>query len=296
MINLELYRIFLVVAEFKNITKASEYLRISQPAITKHIHHLEEQLGTALFIRTKKGVVLNEYGEKLFLKVRQAMILLEEGEREISEYKLLDKGTIKIGTSTSLTKKYLLKKIDEFHQLFPNIVINIYTDPTKVLIEELKKGIIDMLICKFPKEVDYDLDYIKLGETKYIFAANDKYSNLFSREVSIEEIVKYPLLLQKTPSNSRASVDRYLKESHLKVEPRMNIASSNLLIDFLTIGYGVGYVTKLYVEDELKQNKLHEINVVPQTEVIPFGAILIKNNIMSSHCKKFIEYLKENNR
>ena len=61
MINLELYKIFYVVAEAKNITKASEKLNISQPAVTKHIKNLESQLKTPLFIRTKKGVVLNEY-------------------------------------------------------------------------------------------------------------------------------------------------------------------------------------------------------------------------------------------
>ena len=60
MINLELYRIFYVVAETKNITKASEILNISQPAVTKHIKNLEDQLGNPLFIRTKKGVILND--------------------------------------------------------------------------------------------------------------------------------------------------------------------------------------------------------------------------------------------
>ena len=59
MINLELYKIFFVVSEEGNITKASEKLSISQPAVTKHIKNLEDQLGNPLFIRTKKGVVLN---------------------------------------------------------------------------------------------------------------------------------------------------------------------------------------------------------------------------------------------
>ncbi len=67
MINLELYRIFYVVAESGNITKASKKLCISQPAVTKQIKNLESQLNTPLFIRTKKGVILNECGQKIFL-------------------------------------------------------------------------------------------------------------------------------------------------------------------------------------------------------------------------------------
>ncbi len=292
MINLELYRIFYVVAETKNITKASEILNISQPAVTKHIKNLESELGNPLFIRTKKGVILNEYGEKIFLNVKQALNLLSESEKEISKYKSLNKGTIKIGISTTLARKYLLKYIKKFHETYPNIVIDIYTDATKDLIKQLKNGVIDIIISKFPQNRDNDLNYIYLGKTKYIFVANEEYSFLSDETIQIKKLVNYPLLLQKTPSNSRDNIEKYLKENNINIEPKMNIASSNLLVDFIRLGYGIGYVTKLYVEEELKENKLFEIKVVPDTDEISFGIILLKNNVMTSHCKKFIDYLK----
>lgn len=294
MINLELYRIFFVVANAKNITKASEILNISQPAVTKHIKNLEDALGNPLFIRTKKGVVLNEYGEKIYLNVKQALTLLDESEKEISEYKNINKGTIKIGISTTLARKYLLKYIDKFHELYPNIIIEINTDTTKDLLVKLKNGVIDIIISKFPKNIDLDLEYIKLGSTKYIFACNNDYKELLDREVSVKELINYPILLQKSPSNSRESVDRYSKENNINLEPKMNIASSNLLIDFVSIGYGVGYVTKLYVDEELKNKKLYEINIKPKTENINYGIIVLKNNILTSHCNKFIKYLRLN--
>ena len=294
MVNLELFRIFYIVANCGNITKASEKLNISQPAVTKHIKTLEDQLGAPLFIRTKRGVILNEYGEKIYLKVKQALILLDESEKEISEYKNMDKGTIRIGISTSLTRKYLLKYIKEFHKLYPNIVINIATDPTKDLITQLKNGIIDIIISKFPDNEDKDLSYMKLGETKYIFVTNEKYEELINRKVDVSELEKYPMLLQKDPSNSRRSVDRYFKNNNIKIEPKMNIGSSNLLVDFLCIGYGIGYVTKLYVNEELKTKKIYEIDVTPDTEHISYGIIILKNNILPSYCNKFIEYLKLN--
>jgi len=61
-IDFELYRIFYTVANHKNITKASFELNISQPAISKSIKNLEEQLGGNLFVRTKRGVILTEEG------------------------------------------------------------------------------------------------------------------------------------------------------------------------------------------------------------------------------------------
>lgn len=294
MINLELYRIFYVVAETKNITKASEILNISQPAVTKHIKNLEDQLGNPLFIRTKRGVILNEFGEKIFLNVKQALNLLNESEKEISKYKSIDKGTIKIGISTTLTRRYLLKYIKEFHEKYPNVVINIYTDPTKDLIKQLKNGTIDLIISKFPQNKDLDLEYITLGKTKYIFTGNKDYKHLANRNIPLKKIIEYPILLQKSPSNSRDVIEKYLKDNNLHIEPKMNIASSSLLVDFIELGYGIGFVTKLYIEKELKQEKLFEIKVTPDTEEINYGIILLKNNILPSHCKKFIEYLNPN--
>jgi len=292
MINLELYRIFYVVARVGNITKASEELNISQPAVTKHIKNLEEQLGNPLFIRTKRGVKLNEYGEKLFLKVKQAIILLDDAEREINECNNLDKGIVKIGISTSLAGKFLLKNMKEFNKLYPNIVVEIYTDPTKLLIKQLKSGYIDVIIGKFPWNKDLDLDYVKLGETKYIFVGNENYVELSKKEIELDELVKYPLLLQKEPSNARDSINRYFKEHSIDVEPRMNIGSSSLLVNFLSLGYGIGYVTKLYVEEELKNKTLYEIKIKGDTDKVDYGIMILRNNVMASHCKKFIDFLK----
>lgn len=291
--NLELYRIFLVVAETGNITKASEKLNISQPAVTKHIKNLEESLGNPLFIRTKKGVVLNEYGKTIFLKIKQALTLIEEAEQEIGAYKDFNKGTIKIGISTTLTRRYLLPFLEQFHKEYPNIIIDIYTDPTKELIKKLKNGMIDFIIGKFPNAKDFDLEYKKLGTTRYIFAYNPKYYEV-DKTVSIYDIINYPLILQEAPSNSRDSIDRFLKENHIHIEPKMNIASSNLLIDFIIMGYGIGYVTKLYIEKDLKEKVLKEMKITPNTEFISYGIISLRNNIMTSHSKKFIEFLLEN--
>lgn len=293
MINLELYRIFYVVAETGNITKASEQLCISQPAVTKQIKNLENQLNTPLFIRTKKGVVLNECGQKIFLDVKQALTLLEETNSKIKDFTELNTGTIKIGISTTLMRKYLLKYVEKFHNNYPNIVVDIYTDPTKELIEKLKKGMIDLVIGKFPDNFDKDLNYYELDKTKYIFMANKNYFDLRNLTLNPKDLKNYPILLQEYPSNSRISVEKYFESNHVSIEPKMNIASSNLLIDFIDMGYGIGYVTELYVKDELKKGVLYEVNIRPQPENISFGIISLKNNVMTNHCKKFIETLKK---
>ena len=294
MINLELYRIFYVVAEIGNITKASEKLCISQPAVTKHIKKLESDLNTPLFIRTKRGVILNECGEKIFNNVKQALTLLEEIDNKINDYTKLNTGTIKIGISTSLMKKYLLKHLEKFHNKYPNIIVDIYTDPTKDLITKLKNGIIDFIIGKFPITFDKELNYHELGKTRYVFVANNNYFNLKNIQLKPKDLEKYPIILQEYPSNSRNSAEKYYEKNNINIEPRMNIASSNLLIDFIKLGYGIGYVTELYIKDELSKD-IFIINMNPKPEEISFGIISLKNNVMTNSCKKFMEVIKNNN-
>ena len=70
MIDFELYRVFIEVAKEENITKASEKLNISQPAVTKQIKNLENQLSLVLFERKSKGLILTEDGKKLYEKLK----------------------------------------------------------------------------------------------------------------------------------------------------------------------------------------------------------------------------------
>ena len=291
MINLELYRIFYIVAEIGNITKASEILCISQPAVTKQIKNLENQLNTPLFVRTKKGVILNECGKKIFLNVKQALTLLEDANNMINDFTNLNYGTIKIGISKSLMENYLIKYIEIFHNNYPNIVLDIHTNPTNELIEKLKDGKIDIIIGKRPHNLGNELNYYELEKTKYIFVANKKYFNLGNMTLTPQDLERYPILLQESPSNSRTSAEEYFEKNNIKIIPKMNIASSSLLIDFINLGYGIGYVTELYVKDKINNSSIIKLNIIPQPEDISFGILSLNNNVMTKHCQKFIETL-----
>ncbi len=293
MVDLELYKIFYEVAKTGNITQASYNLNISQPAVTKHIKNLEFQLGCSLFIRNRKGVLLNDNGKKLYLYVKQALSLITDGERVIKRMNDLEKGKLKIGISTTLTKKFLLKYIKTFHKLYPNIIIEISTDPTSELKEKLRDGKIDFILAKMPGYQEHDLEYEEFGKLEDVFVVNKDYPDLINNEVTIKELIEYPILLQKQPSSSREFIEDYFKENNVVVKSIMDIASSNLLIDFVKIGYGVGVVTKQYVQEELKNKELFEINVTPKLKVRNFGIIKLKDNILSKSAEVMINLIKE---
>lgn len=290
MINIELYRIFYVVAVNQNITKASEKLNISQPAITKHIKNLEDALGVILFNRTRKGVVLTPIGQKIFLEIKNALTIFDNVENEIKNYKDNDCGTIRIGISTTLVR-ILMNYINNFYKKYPNVKIEINTDTTKDNIKLLQNGLLDFVVCKLPNNLDNDLNFIKIGGSSYEFVANKElYSNI-EQPIKLSNLLKYPILLQKEPSNSYFSAKRLFKENNLEVDSKLNIGSSSLLIDFTKIGYGIGYVTKLYIEKELENKSLFIIKTIPETPKISYGIVTLKNNVLSNSCNKFIASL-----
>lgn len=290
MINIELYRFFYVVAVNQNITKASEKLNISQPAITKHIKNLEDALGVILFNRTRKGVVLTPIGQIIFLEIKNALTIFDNVENEIKNYKDNDCGTIRIGISTTLVR-ILMNYINNFYKKYPNVKIEINTDTTKDNIKLLQNGLLDFVVCKLPNNLDNDLNFIKIGDSSYEFVANKElYSNI-EQPIKLSNLLKYPILLQKEPSNSYFSAKRLFKENNLEVDSKLNIGSSSLLIDFTKIGYGIGYVTKLYIEKELENKSLFIIKTIPETPKISYGIVTLKNNVLSNSCNKFIASL-----
>lgn len=294
MENLELYHIFYIVAETGSITKASEKLFISQPAVTKQIKNLENNLGCELFIRTPRGMILNEIGKSIYSDIKQAMICIENAEEKINKQSNLKEGKIKIGISTSLAKNYLIKYIDLFHSNYPNIQIEINTDPTTVLLEKLKYGLIDFIIAKKPIQIDKDITYHLLGEIKEILVAGPIYYNLQNRKVSLSELENYPILLPKTPASTRAEFDAFCKENNLVLKSSMEIASSNLLVEFTKIGYGLGLVTENYVCDEIKKNVLFQIKLEKSIPVRTFGILKLKNIKQCFASENFIELLTKN--
>lgn len=100
--------------------------------------------------------------------------------------------------------------------------------------------------------------------------------------------------MQRESSNSRLSAEEYFKENNIVIKPKMNIASSNLLISFVKMNFGIGYVTKMYAQEYLKDGSLIEININPKPKSIDYGIITLKNNIMRNDVKLFISSLKIN--
>ena len=132
-IDLELYRIFYVVAKYENISKATQELYISQPAVTQRISNLEKQLKSKLFERKPGGMKLTKEGRKLYNCV----------ENKFEQYLLESKkGYIKIKVSSWVEVSFLSRKIVAFSKKYPEIGVNLEIGTEEEAIYELKMGML----------------------------------------------------------------------------------------------------------------------------------------------------------
>lgn len=291
-INFELYHVFCVVAKCKNITRAAEQLHISQPAISKSIKSLEEQLGGTLFIRTKRGVFLTEEGKEFYHYLKQAMEYIHNAEHKFNDLIHLETGSIRIGISTTLTKQLLLPILESFHDQYPNINIEITTDPSFELCKKLRNGLLDLIIFNLPISNVDDIEITPIFTVHDVFVVGKKYHNLTSEKISIEELCSsYPLILQMPGSTLRNFFDDFCKKNHISFNSVMNLSSYTLVIEFSKIGFGVGFATKEFIQKELNNKELF---IVPTTTSIPerqIGIAVSKHQLPNFATHKFIDII-----
>lgn len=289
--NYEAYKIFCCVAQNGSISKAAEKLLISQPAVTWHLKNLENQLGVTLFIRTKKGATLTDEGKILFEYVKKGIDSFTKGENVLTNLKNLDSGKTKIGASTTVSKYVLMPYLEKFHELYPKIDIEIENNLTETLLTELRNGDLDMLLLNLPTQESKDLKIQKVLDVQDIFVGNKKYYNLTKGNIKLEDLNKYPLLFQKSPSNTRAYLDNYLKLNNTPLTPKMEIVSYNLIMEFIKIGFGIGYATKEFIEDDLKNQTLYEINVTPKIPERAIGIVTLEKTVPNYSVQKLINIM-----
>ena len=240
-VNLNSLKIFLVVATSNSFLEASNKLYISQPAISKSINKLEEDLGVSLFYRANKGVTLTSDGEILLKYVKDSRKLLLACERMLSSNNSLDSGSIVIGAQSHIVRNYLLEKINNFRKLFPNVMFRIVDLSTLELIEGLEKHELDFVVDASPINTPYNnlrIQPIYKLDTCFIKSKenNKKYNKITDLE---DECIVMPI----SRSSLRKNLFKSL-ENVIDIKPQLEYGTEELIIESVKRNMGIGYVVK----------------------------------------------------
>jgi LysR family cyn operon transcriptional activator len=290
--NLEWYRVFYVVAKAGSFSRAAEELYITQPAVSYAVKQLEEKLGGKLFFRTSKGVKLTQEGDVLFRYVEKAYLLIQAGEKEIASMHELQSGDITIGASDTLCKHFLLPHVEQFHDSFPFIKLQVTNRTTQETIDLLKQGKVDFGIVNLPiADPQSQLHVQHALELQDTFVAGKAYSALASERVALGRLVTYPLLLLEQGSSIRRYADRFAESHGLRLRPEIELGSIDLLVDFARIGLGIAYVIRNFVGVELAAGTLLEIKLKEPIPPRQAGIVTLKGVPVSAAAKRFIDIL-----
>lgn len=291
--NLELYRSFYYVAKNGNVSKASEQLYVTQPAVSRAIKQLEDELGCSLFFRTSKGVKLTKEGEVLFQHVEQGLNYIFSGERKLSEFKSLQTGEVKIGASDTLCKYYLAPFLKLFKTYFPAINVVVTCPNTPEIVRLLKAGEIDFGLVNMPVE-DEQLEFKHIMNIQDCFIVGQKFKHLSGTRRHIEEITSYPMLLLEKTSNTRRYIDQYFTKHSIIVTPDFEFPNIDLLIHFAKYDFGIACVIENFAVDALKNSSLYKINLIEEIPPRSMSVAWLKDLPLTSAAKELIKYLEYN--
>lgn len=298
--NLNQYRIFYSVAQAGSISKASERLYISQPAVSKSISKLEESLDAVLLKRSRKGITLTEEGRTLFEQLSIAFAAIEAGEKKIKNLHDLGIGKIKIGVSACLCRYILVPFLKGFIEENPHVRITIDNQSSAKTIKLLEQGKIDAALVVKQQGEEFGEDFVPVNELEDIFVATSTYIDNLKMRIGIPDadtptlLENANLMLLDEENVSRVFVDNYLNQNGIEVNKFLEVTNMDLLIEFAKIGMGVSCVIKEVAEKELDEGSITELPLDLPMNKRTVGFVFPKENLAVPTVSNFRKFVLEN--
>lgn len=287
---IEELKTFMAVSNFKNFTRAAEHLNMSQPTVSLHIKHLEEELRTPLFMRAKKVFYITPAGELLYERAAQLLQLVQQTKEEILWQHKEVIGVLRVAASYTIGESVLPGVLVRLNNKHPNLQLEISivnTEDVETSVRELKCdiGLIEGTIK--PGE----LEIHPFMEDKLILVASGQHPIVTNLMIKKEDLLHAHWVMRERGSGTREYTD-YLLQAIGHVKPSRTIISSNEGVKQTVLnGLGIAAVSIHTVKDELEQRRLVKLNVdiAPQTRTFSVLSSPLMDN--QQNIKVFLQEL-----
>ncbi|SIT07531.1 LysR family transcriptional regulator [Chryseobacterium gambrini] len=255
-------KVFHTVASRSSFTKASEELNISQPAVTKHIKEIENQLNTKLFDRKGTSIQLTQSGRILFEYAEKIRNIYRDLEFEIHQINQKHQGKLIIGASTTIAQYILPEILAKFKSYYKDIKIELITHNTEMISELLKDGKIDLGIIEGESQSNY-FDYQKFKADEIVLVAKTNHP-LANKTLNVKDLYELELILREQGSGSLEFIQNRLKEKGIVIENLnvvMQLGSSESIKQYLLHSDALAFLSISTVLNELENNQLTIIDI-----------------------------------
>lgn len=292
-LNWELCRIFYQVARCRNFSRAAAMLFTSQPAVSRSMAALERELGCRLFIRNRRGVELTPEGRIFYAHVEAGCEQFRRGREELAQAVGLQSGSIAIGASETALRGWVLSRLERFHALYPGVKLRMYGGTSFEAMEELKSGAIDFAVAAISGGVFRSLKETRLCEFRDVFVASEAFSNLKDRPVPLEEVMRHPFICHRRGTLTFEFLSGICKEHGLDFEPAMEPETSDLVIDLVRHGFGIGFVPEQAAEEALRRGDVFALNIAEDIPPRSISLLEYEGHTLSLAARRLRDMLTE---
>lgn len=267
--NLEQIDTFLKIYHTGSYSKAAEQLYIPQPTVSHRISQLEKALGKSLLIRGKGAVKLTEEGKAFLPYARKILGAVQDGKEAVDQVGQGSTGKLSIGCNNSFAHA-LPEIMDSFTAAYPNVSIKVYCYPTKELIRLMKNQSFQLCITRYASN-DSSIVYRPVFSEETMLYVSPEHKFAGRHSVSLEEILKEPLITSPKETQYRKIIDMTLSQYHMPYYAKYETNNLQLTQHYLKKNMGVCLSGSLGMRNEVKRGELIQLEI----ENNPFPSVQV---------------------
>jgi len=219
-------RYFEAIADHQNMRQAAKRLHVTQPALTKCIHRLEEQLDAELFERVGRGIRLTAVGQVLLARARYLRNAMEETRREVRDFAQGIAGHVRIGAAATVAQHLLPDLCRELLIQAPQVTLEIVIGMNDVLRESLRSGQLDLIVGPLPDNEEFAAQPIVEDEVVVIAPRSHP---LTRGKISLQQLCDYRWVLPAPTVATRHWLDRTFELNGL-AKPNVQIETNSIIL------------------------------------------------------------------
>ncbi|MEK7271946.1 MAG: selenium metabolism-associated LysR family transcriptional regulator [Nitrospirota bacterium] len=288
-------KVFCTVAETKSFSKASEIIRLTQPAVSLQIQALEEIYGTKLFNRSGCIITLTPAGEVLYKYAKEINTLYTAAEKELGAFTGQVKGVVTIGASSTIGNYVLPAVIAEFRKKYPKVAVHLVTANTKTIVDYLNAGGIDIALVEGEVKKQ-KLIVEKLIPDEMVLIMHPLHPWARKSNVSIFDVAKEPFIFREEGSGTRQMIEKYLIKhgiSPQSIKIVFIMGSTESIKSAVEEGLGVSIVSKWAAKKEIRYGTLKTASLKEDRFMRDFSLLYRKAKDTSFTLDKFLTFLKK---
>jgi LysR family transcriptional regulator, regulator for metE and metH len=285
-------KLIVAVSEEKSVTRASERLFLSQSALSHQLIDIESALGTPLFHRLNKKMILTQAGERVLQSARRILADLEETEADIKRIATNKQGSLRISTACYTCYNWLPLILKSFSQLFPEVEVKIVIEATRRPIPVLLEGKLDLAITS-DYEPDKRLCYRPIFEDELLVIMSPNHP-LASRDYIRIKDFNGQNFLSHTALEESTVYQKLLLPHEVKLAGVSQIQLTEAIIEMVKAEMGIAVLAKWAVAKRYLEGGIVAKQLTKQGFYLQWYAAHLVTDSLPAYYEEFIRQISEN--